>query len=300
MTVPPKKGSLARKAILEENTPRPQGSRGEFIMLKRTKTPGPIFGIVLAMTLWMGVVSISPVFGQGGPGGGPGMPGSGRPSSPADYYRGSVPPPQQAVLTPHCGQYLTTRSNCFELVFTMSQARIYVFDKARNPQSMRDIQVQMSLRVPGERENVRAPFQYVAMPPGIADQDYVAATFNFALLRDKETPITIDFSNLPDHHQPTVSFTPMFSVGKVRPYVALVVLAESDRAGIGRQRVCPVDGELLGNKGLIVKVLLGEQPLYLCCKECMAAVRKTPEKYLPAAQLPAGQLPAAQVPAIGQ
>jgi hypothetical protein len=253
---------------------------------------GKLLGILVVAGCMGGMVAAA--FGQGPGGGGPGGPGTYRPSSPSDYYKGSAPPPQQLVLTPHCGEYLTTKTTTFELVFTMTQARLYAFDKTLTPQSMQNIQVQMSLEIPGERNPTHIPFQYVAMQPGVTEQDFSVAAFNFALLRDKEVAITLDFSNLPDKNHSTASFTPLFTKERVRPYVAQVVLSERDRLGIGQQRVCPVNGELLGSKGQIVKVLIGERPLYLCCKDCMADVRKTPDKYLPAVQPPNGQQPNAQ------
>lgn len=162
----------------------------------------------------------------------------------------------------------------------MGQARLYVFDKARRALSARLVRAQMALQPPDASDVVRIPFRYVPPTPG-ADQDFVAATFDFSQLRDKEVPLTIDFANLPDLRQPTASFSPVFSVDQVRPYVAQVVLSETDRAGIAQQRICPVSGDVLGSKGQIVKVLIGERPLYLCSKDCMAEVRKSPEKFLP-------------------
>ncbi len=221
--------------------------------------------------------------GMGGRGGGGrprGGPPDNRSSTPSSYYRGTTPPPRQAILTPHCGQYLTD-GHCYELVLTMSQARIYVYDKSLNPQTARNLHAQLSLQVPGERDIRRIPFQYAPLPPGLAVQDCVVANFDFGQLGDQEVPLTIAMFDLPGRSQPTTSFTPLFTKDAIRPYVAEVALTEADRAGVLRQRVCPVSGDVLGSKGRIVKLLIGEVPLYVCSQDCLRAIRQSPQQYLP-------------------
>lgn len=142
----------------------------------------------------------------------------------------------------------------------------------------------MSLQVPGESKSRRIPFQYVANPPVASGQDYVVAVFDVAELNDKETPITVEFSDLPNHRHPTASFTPVFTIAMCRRYVVRVLPTKADTDAARRQRVCPVDGDVLGSRGPAVKVLIGEYPLYLCSEDCIAAVRETPEKYLPPQQ----------------
>jgi hypothetical protein len=230
--------------------------------------------------------------GSGGGGGG-GAPSSsagmgnahGSPShrsSPTDYYRGKTPPQQASALTPHSGQYLATKANLYELVLTMSQARIYVYDKSLKPQTARNLHVQMSFLAPDEKERRQIPFEYIGTAQG-SDQDYVAASFNFTLFQKKSIPLKIEFSELPDHSQTSASFSPVFSTDKVRPYVAQVLLTEADRVGIAHQQACPVCGSQLGSKGLVHKALIAEYPLYVCSKECLTAVRQTPAKYAPQA-----------------
>lgn len=66
-------------------------------------------------------------------------------------------------------------------------------------------------------------------------------------------------------------------------YVSTLAYAQcgcSGRAGIARQRVCPVTGAALGSMGDPVKLLVGGQPLYLCCKGCLSKVQSNPLGYL--------------------
>jgi hypothetical protein len=93
--------------------------------------------------------------------------------------------------------------------------------------------------------------------------------------------MTLDLSNLADRKQPTASFSPVFTPQRIRPYVAPVMLRKVDEPAVLRQRVCPVCGEALGSHGRVVKILIGEYPLYLCGEECLPAVRQDPRKFLP-------------------
>ncbi len=146
------------------------------------------------------------------------------------------------------------------------------------PISAQPLRARMSLQVPGERERQHLSFQCVVMPQGVAEQNYLVASFDFGRLPDKDIPITVEFSNLPDWRHPTASFTPLFSPSQIRPYVAEVQLTKADYDSVTRQRVCPVTGDVLGGKGQVVKLLIGDYPLYVCCQDCLDAVRQRPEK----------------------
>jgi len=246
---------------------------------------------IVAMCAWL---SCSIAFGQGGGMGGGmgggrghgGQGGSDHYKAPADYYQGAGPPPSQISLTPHGGEYLVTDPSRYEIVYMPLQIRIYLFDSKMKPLTARDVHAQMSLTVPSESSRRKIPFQYVAKPAGVAEQDYVVAVFDMRQLKDGETPITFEFSGLSDRKHPTAAFTPLFSSSKIRPYVAPVLLTEADRDGVMRQRVCPVSGQMLGSRGPITKVYIADHPLYLSGEDCIAAVREAPEKYLPQPVVP--------------
>ena len=224
---------------------------------------------------------------QGGRGGGGGHHG-GSDSASGPVTSGPAPIPQ-VVLTPHGGQYIATEANHYEVVYMPLQTRIYLYDDKMKPLTARDVHAQMSLELPLENTPRHVAFQYVASPPGSAEQDYVVAGFDLRVLQDKETPITLEFSGLPDRQHPTISFTPIFSRTRLRPYVARVLPTEADRAGVIRQRFCPVSGDLLGTKGPIVKVCIADFPLYLCNEGCIETVRQSPERFLPRPVAPPGR-----------
>ena len=51
-------------------------------------------------------------------------------------------------------------------------------------------------------------------------------------------------------------------------------------AAIERQKICPVSGKPLGDMGHPIKVIVGDQPIFLCCKGCLKRVQADPAKYL--------------------
>jgi len=97
---------------------------------------------------------------------------------------------------------------------------------------------------------------------------------------EKELTATVKLANLPLQNRPGITFAQPVAVSKAKPQVALAALDQSDQAGVARQRVCPVTGAALDSMGGPVKVLVGDQPLYLCCKGCLGKVRNDPEVYL--------------------
>ncbi len=65
-----------------------------------------------------------------------------------------------------------------------------------------------------------------------------------------------------------------------RPTVLVTTSTQADAARIAQQAVCPVMDEPLGSMGQPVKVMIGDKPIYLCCKGCVKKVEAQPAKYL--------------------
>lgn len=65
-----------------------------------------------------------------------------------------------------------------------------------------------------------------------------------------------------------------------RPSITVTTATQADAAAIANQKVCPVMDEPLGGMGTPVKVMVGDKPIYLCCKGCMKKVQAEPVKYL--------------------
>lgn len=65
-----------------------------------------------------------------------------------------------------------------------------------------------------------------------------------------------------------------------RPEITVTSATKADAALIAKQATCPVMDEPLGSMGGPVKVMVGEKPIFLCCKGCIKKVKAEPEKYL--------------------
>lgn len=57
-------------------------------------------------------------------------------------------------------------------------------------------------------------------------------------------------------------------------------LSPEDRALADAQKLCPVTDEPLGSMGVPVKLMINDQPVFICCKSCEKEARKDPEKTL--------------------
>lgn len=47
------------------------------------------------------------------------------------------------------------------------------------------------------------------------------------------------------------------------------LLPQSDQLRIAVQEICPVSGQQLGSTGAPIKVMVGEESVFLCCKACL-------------------------------
>lgn len=65
-----------------------------------------------------------------------------------------------------------------------------------------------------------------------------------------------------------------------RPTILVSTSTQADAARIAEQATCPVMDEPLGSMGQPVKVMVGDKPIYLCCKGCVKKVQAQPAKYL--------------------
>jgi YHS domain-containing protein len=65
-----------------------------------------------------------------------------------------------------------------------------------------------------------------------------------------------------------------------RPKITVSTSTAADAAMIKRQARCPVMDEPLGSMGQPIKVMIGDKPIFLCCKGCIKKIQAEPAKYL--------------------
>jgi hypothetical protein len=236
--------------------------------------------LISAFVLSAWLLGDSAAWGQYGGGRGGGRHGSSSKSDSSDSHSSYAPLPAPAALMPHGGDYVSTEKNYYEIVYMPFQTRIYVYDKKFKPLSASELQAQITLQIPLEPAARKVSLQYVPMPAGATEQDFVAASIDIRPLQDKETSVTLDLTKRSD---PTATFTPHYDHFAIRPYVSQAALMESDHDAVNRQRICPVTGAVLGSRGPIVKLYVTDIPLYVSGEDCIAAVRDDPRKFVPQA-----------------
>jgi hypothetical protein len=166
----------------------------------------------------------------------------------------------------------------FEIVYLPQESRVYLYGVMPHPESAKDVTGEVSLQRPYDERATRVALRYVAQPTG--QQDYLSAPVDLSRVKDGDLTATVKLANLPLENRPGITFAQAVVLSKARLQVEVAALGPSDQAGIARQRVCPVTGAALGSMGGPIKVLVGGQPLYLCCKGCLGKVQSAPEAYL--------------------
>jgi hypothetical protein len=111
-------------------------------------------------------------------------------------------------------------------------------------------------------------------------EDHLVVDVDLSQVKNGEMTVSFQLSDLPQSNQTKAAFTQTFAHTKVKPKVTVMQSNEADRAGIAQQKTCPVTGAKLGSMGTPIKVLVGDQPLYLCCQGCLRKVESAPEEYL--------------------
>jgi hypothetical protein len=185
----------------------------------------------------------------------------------------------------HGGQVAKTKDLCLEVVYQPKETRIYLYDHAHKHLSARGITGEALMQIRGNDKVYRFPAKYVA-GTNQGDHDYLAVFADLSGVRDGDMQVTMHLENLPATSERTAHFTQTFALAKLN--VSVAQLAEADRNWIARQQVCPVMGTKLGSHGMPVKMLVGDQPLYLCCKGCIRKVEADPQTYLAKVSNPRG------------
>ena len=250
---------------------------GKLESMPHTKFKLATIGLALsAVLLWE-----STSWAQFGGGGRHGSQNGGGKSDSSQSRPTYTPLPPPAPLLPHAGDYVSTETNYYEIVYMPLQTRIYMYDTKFKPLSARNVHATMTVQFPLEPAPRQASFQFVPMPEGATEQDYVVTAFDVRPLQDKDVSITFEFSGLKDRPNPTATFTPHYPRFAIRPCVARAALTDLDHDAVTRQRVCPVTGAALASRGPVVKLYVANVPLYVSGEDCIAAVQESPWKFVP-------------------
>ena len=168
----------------------------------------------------------------------------------------------------------------FEVIYEPNQTHVYVYGPAQEPLPSQNVRGEVLMRPHYLEQTFRFPVKAIAPPAGSRDQNHLATTVDVSRVRDGDMTVTFRFENLPLRPQPKATFTQTFALARRPSQVMVAALTEADRVGLEQQKVCPVTKARLGSMGTPIKVLVGEQPLYLCCRGCVSKVEANPAQYL--------------------
>lgn len=189
----------------------------------------------------------------------------------------SVPPAH--TDGPHHGKIFSSATYQLEVLYSTRETRVYAFNRDQQPLRLVGAHGDVLMLVSGNPQPFRYPLQYVGAPT-IAQQDYLVARVDVGRIRDGDMQVLFDLQDLPAPQEPRVQFRQTFAISKTEPTVRRVALQSSDQPAIQQQQVCPVMGARLGEHGEPIKLLVGNETLYVCCEGCIEEVRKAPGAFV--------------------
>ena len=133
------------------------------------------------------------------------------------------------------------------------------------------------MRVRSTGGEFRYPMQYVPTPGG---QDYLAVRVNLTQVRDGDMEVEYRLEGIPSTFESSARFAQTFALTRPPVQVTVARLTEADRPLVEQQRVCPVMDARLSEHGEPIKLMVGNQPLFVCCEGCIDDVRKNPRQFL--------------------
>ncbi len=201
----------------------------------------------------------------------------------ADYYQGSVDelnPAKQPMKPQHGGQMTGTKWHYFEVVYLPDETHVYVYSPYELPMKVREMSGELTMQINGNPKLFRFPLKPVVKGFALSDDPgYLAAKVDVSRVRDGDMKATFEISNLLPK-EPKARFTQTFFLTRPRMQVTVARLTADDRPLIERQHMCPVMDAELDAHGEVMKLMVGNQPLYICCESCIEEVQKKPEFFL--------------------
>ncbi len=178
---------------------------------------------------------------------------------------------------PHGGQVSKAFLYFFEVVYEENQTHVYIYGPAQEPLPSQSVRGEVLMHPHYLEQTFRIPLKFSPPPVGSPEPNHLVGAVDVSRVRDGDMTVAFRFESLPLHTQPKATFTQTFALSRKPPQIVVVMLTEADQGGLEQQEVCPVTKARLGSMGTPIKVLVGQQPLYLCCRGCVSR----PEAYLP-------------------
>lgn len=184
------------------------------------------------------------------------------------------------IRPPHRGQLVDVGACYAEVVTRTWEVRVYLFDRAEQPLSTQGMHGQVNMFLLNVPQPVTGVLEYVPQPKDSQEQDYLATVIDATRLPGTPLQVCFRLGNPPVGNLRELTFNIPFALSPVITPSIAVALTEADAAGIARQRFCPVTGLELGSRGTPVKMLVGQQVVYLCYRGCIPQFETHPDSFL--------------------
>gem|GEM_PF-2439670 len=180
---------------------------------------------------------------------------------------------------PHGGQITATKHHYFEVVYTPSDTRVYIYNASQRGINARFVKGEVLMTVHSSGQSLRFPLEVVAQPAFSGDLGYLAANVDVSQVRDGDMDLRFDLKKLLPE-EPEASFEQVFFLTRPPMPVTLAGLFAADRQPVAQQGICPVTETRLGDHGDPIKLVVNNQPMYVCCEGCIQSVQNDPHGYL--------------------
>lgn len=178
----------------------------------------------------------------------------------------------------HGGTVAKTDRHQFEVVFGEDGLRLYPHGERLSPEAVAGLKARAYFLLPGAKAYTDPyPLRPVASEAG---QPVAALELDADLSRipTEGTKVTFQVWKLPDPAEPKAEFTVPFALSESAE-IRTVKATEADKLGVAAQATCPITGDDLNAMGGPIKVVRGDESLFICCQGCLAKVEAEPDRY---------------------
>ena len=181
---------------------------------------------------------------------------------------------------PHGGSLKQVAGVEFETVVSTGGIQLFVRGQGGAAVPVENARGVLTLAIEGSAKRYR----YDLLPEG---QGSLTTRVNLSKLIGKQLELSIQLFGMRGTDKTPLTFTevamiPPLDQPEPPPTVVVSKVTEADKSLIAKQATCPVMDEPLESMGGPIKLLVGEKPLFLCCKGCIKKVKAEPEKFLKA------------------
>ncbi len=195
-------------------------------------------------------------------------------------------PPQMGL---HGGILSKLQQHQVEVVFAPKEIRVYLYTTTGQPLPVRGVRGEVSMKIRG----ILKTYHYTLRESSDGqDQSFLSLRVDATRLREGDMQATFELYGLPSRDEPRAHFVQTFAptqpaastppADELRKVASVrrVATTPEDRPLIASQKTCPITGEPLDSMGGPIKLLVNDQPLFVCCEGCVDQVKSNPTMIL--------------------